>query len=94
LAYIFRDADPAADNSVAQTEQLSAAFAAPIGNRWRITTAAAYSLETDAFHAATVGFEFDGCCWAVRITAQRHLDGDGAHKNRVKLAFELDGLGG
>lgn len=93
LAYTFHDADAAAENP-AQTEQLSASFAAPIGNRWRISTAAAYSLETDEFHAATVGLEFDGCCWAVRITAQRYLDGDGAHKNRVKLAFELDGLGG
>lgn len=90
LAYTFHDT--VAD--AAQTEQLSASFAAPIGNRWRITTGGAYSLEADEFHAANVGVEFDGCCWAARITWQRHLDGDGAHKNRVKLAFELDALGG
>lgn len=94
LAYTFHDTVDTATVDTAQTEQLSAAFAAPVGNRWRITTGGAYSLETDEFHAATVGVEFDGCCWAVRVAASRALDGDGAHKNRFRLTFELDGLGG
>jgi len=96
LAYTFRDA-PAADTvtaAAAQTEQLSATVTARIGARWRAQLGGAYSLETDEFHAADAGLEFDGCCWGARITWRRYLDGDGAHKNRVKLAFELDALGG
>ncbi|MDD9884536.1 MAG: LPS assembly protein LptD [Gammaproteobacteria bacterium] len=94
LAYTFNDATRSQTVPTVQTEQLSAAFAAPIGKRWQAQAGGAYSLETDEFHAATVGVEFDGCCWAVRAAASRYLDGDGAHKNRFKLTFELDGLGG
>ncbi|MDD9822241.1 MAG: LPS assembly protein LptD [Gammaproteobacteria bacterium] len=94
LAYTFNDATRAQTAPTVQTEQFSAAFAAPIGKRWQAQAGGAYSLETDEFHAATVGVEFDGCCWAVRAAASRYLDGDGAHKNRFKLTFELDGLGG
>lgn len=90
LAYTFKDAAGAR----AQTEQVSAAFAVPLGARWRAQARGAYSLETDEFHAATVGVEFDGCCWAVRAAASRALDGAGAHQNRFRLTFELDGLGG
>ncbi|MDD9811366.1 MAG: LPS assembly protein LptD [Gammaproteobacteria bacterium] len=94
LAYTFNDATRPQTVPTVQTEQLSAAFAAPIGSRWQAQAGGAYSLETDEFHAATVGVAFDGCCWVVRAAASRYLDGDGAHKNRFKLTFELDGLGG
>lgn len=85
LAYTFKHAS---------SEQVNAALETPLGRRWQLKASGAYSLREDAIHAASIGLEFDGCCWAVRAAAQRYLDGDGDHKNRLMLTFELNGLGG
>lgn len=85
LAYTFRHA---------ASEQVNAAFETPLGRRWRLDASGAYSLRDDAIRSAAIGLDFDGCCWAVRAVAQRYLDGDGDHKNRLLLTFELNGLGG
>lgn len=84
LAYTFRHA---------ASEQVNAAFEAPLGGRWQLKAGGAYSLREDAIHAAALGIGFDGCCWAVRAVAQRYLDGDGDPKNRLMLTFELNDLG-
>lgn len=84
LAYTFKHAS---------SEQVKAALQTPLGRRWRLEASGAYSLREDAIHAATIGLGFDGCCWAVQAVAQRYLDGDGDHKNRLLLTFELNGPG-
>ena len=84
--YVFKDDD--------STEQLNAAWASPLGARWRIEADAAYSFADDDIHSAALGFSFDGCCWAVRVVAQRYLDGVGEHKNRLLMTLELADLGG
>ena len=77
----------------ARGEQINAALATPLGARWRVEADAAYSLADDDIRAAALGLRFDGCCWALRIAAQRYLDGDGAHKNRLWVTLELADLG-
>jgi len=85
LAYTFKDA---------AGEQVNAAFATPLGRGWRLEASGAYSLRDDKIHAAAIGLDFNACCWAIRAFAQRYLDGDGDHKNRLVLTLELNGLGG
>ncbi|MDD9857759.1 MAG: LPS assembly protein LptD [Gammaproteobacteria bacterium] len=84
LAYTFKDA---------AGEQVNAAFATPPGRRWRLKASGAYSLREDEIRAAAIGVDFNGCCWAIRAVAQRYLDGDGDHKNRLVLTLELNALG-
>ncbi len=84
LAYTFQDHF---------SEQINLAFQAPLGPRWQLHGSRAYSFKEDDVRSASIGFSYDGCCWAVRVAAQRYLDGDGAQNNRFVFTFELDDLG-
>jgi len=40
------------------------------------------------------GFEYNSCCWAVRLIARRYMNiEDLDHSNSVFLEFQLKGLG-
>ncbi len=75
------------------SEQFDLDFETPLGPRWQLDVQSAYSLEDSDLRAAAIGISYDGCCWAVRATAQRYLDGTGEFKERFLITLELDDLG-
>ena len=88
FAYTYADEEEGEDYArinVAFNEQLSA--------RWQLQTSVAYSLERDETEFSALTLAYDGCCWVARVTAQRYLDGEGEHKNRLLFTLELDDLG-
>lgn len=88
-AYTFNDDSSAEINA----EQINIAFQTPMGARWQLHGNGAYSLEEDKVQSSGIGLSYDACCWAARVAFQRHLDGQGEHKNRLVFTFELNDLG-
>ncbi|MGI9310201.1 MAG: LPS-assembly protein LptD, partial [bacterium] len=84
IAYTFRDRD---------SEQINLSWKTPLAARWQLQAATAYSLREHKTNSSVLGVGFDACCWALRIGAQRYLDGAGARKSRFLLTLELDDLG-
>jgi len=75
------------------SEQFDLDFETPLGPRWQLDVQSAYSIEDSDLRAGAIGISYDGCCWAVRATAQRYLDGAGEFRERFLITLELDDLG-
>ncbi|MGB5705211.1 MAG: LPS assembly protein LptD [Arenicellales bacterium] len=88
-----RNASIAYSEVIGGSEQVNLDFETPLGPRWQLDVQSAYSLEDSDLRAAAIGISYDGCCWAVRTTAQRYLDGAGEFKDRFLITLELDDLG-
>jgi LPS-assembly protein len=53
-----------------------------------------YSLLDSDLLAAEAGFEYDSCCWALRVVGKRYLrNRDGDHRDAIYLQLILKGLG-
>ena len=65
----------------------------PLSGRVSLVGRWTYSLLNDVTNLAFAGFEYDNCCWRVRLIAQQLLTSiDDEPSNSVLLQFELKGL--
>src|SRR5690606_38564665 len=58
------------------------AFAIPFGEQWQLVGRLFYDLDQKRELDAFIGFEYDDCCYRLRVLARRWLDS--------KLAIALD----
>lgn len=65
----------------------------PLAPRVQLQLDQRYSLEDEDFRASSIGFVYDGCCWAAGIKATRLLQSDGETRNAFLATLEFDGLG-
>ena len=77
-------------------EQVDLAMIWPLDHRWRTMGRWNYSLSQDRQLDAFAGFEYQSCCWALRMLARQHRDSpqDEDVDNSVYLEFEFKGLAG
>jgi LPS-assembly protein len=66
----------------------------PVNERWRVLTRLKYSLEESDLLEAQAGFEYESCCWAVRLVSRRYLRSRfGDERDAIYLELNLKGLG-
>ncbi len=77
-----------------QLEQVDLASIIPLNERWRIISRWNQSLRDDQLLEAFAGFEYDSCCYAVRLLGRRYVRNfEGELNNGFILEIELKGLG-
>ncbi len=65
-----------------------------INERWRVLGRVNYSLLDSDLLAAEAGFEYDSCCWALRVVGKRFLrNREGDHRDAIYFQLVLKGLG-
>lgn len=62
------------EQSTLPVDQLDSAFALPVGDQWQIVGRLFYDLDANKELDAFLGFEYDDCCYRVRLLARRWLD--------------------
>ena len=104
VGYILREPPPSlVDRPI--TEQANASVYYPINDTWSVFGAYEYSLEASEMVESMAGFEYDDCCWRVRLLYMRYVDtlvGDMVDFNDPNLEREssfqvqvmLKGMGG
>ncbi len=66
----------------------------PIGNGWNLVGRWNYALDDNDTLEALAGFEYNSCCWALRIMGRHYLrDRNGDSRNALLVELELTGLG-
>jgi LPS-assembly protein len=79
-------------------EQLDGSLAWPIRGAWNIYARHVYSLRDHAPIESLGGFEYQACCWRVRLVARRYVNaftlttGTRTYDTGVSLQLELNGL--
>ncbi|MEY3219142.1 MAG: assembly protein LptD [Pseudomonadota bacterium] len=67
----------------------------PVTNYWRVLGRWNYSLENHKHLETFAGFEYESCCWALRLVGRRYLqNAQNDYSNGIYLQFEFKGLGG
>ncbi len=93
LAYRFRRADPEIPILEEDLRQTDIAFAWPLGAHWRALGRWNYDIEEGRDLEFLAGFEYDSCCWKLRVAARRFILGDEAeYNNSVEVQLVLKGL--
>ena len=79
-----------------ELEQLDVATIWPLSDRWRAVGRWNYSLQEKRNLDVLAGFEYDDCCWALRLVARQHRDDpdDEEPDNAFYMELELKGLAG
>lgn len=73
VGYTLREPPPSlVDRPV--TEQATASLYYPINDTWSVFGAYEYSLEASEVVESMAGFEYDDCCWRVRLLYMRYVD--------------------
>ena len=73
LGYTLREPPPSlVDRPV--TEQANASVYYPINDTWSVFGAYEYSIEASEVVETMAGFEYDDCCWRVRLLYMRYVD--------------------
>ena len=73
LGYTLREPPPSlVDRPV--TEQFNASVFYPINDTWSVFGAYQYSIEASEVVETMAGFEYDNCCWRVRLLYMRYVD--------------------
>ena len=104
LGYTLREPPPSLLNRPV-TEQANFSAYYPINDNWSVFGAIEYSLEADQAVEDMVGFEYDNCCWQMRLLYMRYIDTAGGfipdfsdpdldRENAVQFQFALKGMGG
>ncbi|MEW6766052.1 MAG: LPS assembly protein LptD [Pseudomonadota bacterium] len=87
------------DPGLPDLEQIGASFAWPVSRQWRLFGSAVQDLKGESIIRALAGFEYESCCWRLRVGARRYvvdtptpdaIETDTA----VLIQLELKGLGG
>ena len=87
------------------TEQANVSAYAPITDHWSVFGALEYSFEGSTAVEDMVGFEYDNCCWRLRILYMRYIDTARGEipnfsdpnlnrENAIQVQFLLKGMGG
>ncbi len=87
------------------TDQVTLSTYQPIGPNWGLFAALSYSLEQHTSVEDMFGFEYDTCCWRVRLLHLRYFDSakgvvidfddpNLAREESTQLQISLKGLGG
>jgi len=75
-------------------DQFDVRYYQPINERWRVLARVNYSLLDSDLLAAEAGFEYDSCCWALRVVGKRFLrNREGDHRDAIYVQLILKGLG-
>jgi LPS-assembly protein len=75
-------------------DQFDIRYYQPINERWLVMGRVNYSLKDSDLLAAEAGFEYESCCWGLRLVARRFLrNNEGDHRDAVYLQLVLKGLG-
>jgi LPS-assembly protein len=89
--FLLRDnGDPLRD----EIDQFDISTIFPLGDNWNTFVRWQYDFNRSEVIEELFGFEYNDCCWALRVLYQRGLDGDNEHEKGVYLQFQLRGLGG
>ncbi|MCW9015542.1 MAG: LPS assembly protein LptD [Kangiellaceae bacterium] len=92
------------DTNGLQADETDLSFAWPINERWRLVGRWYNDLAREQTIESLAGIEYESCCWAVRIVAQKYLstqfDSFGAiipssdeYTSGIQLQFVFKGLG-
>jgi len=73
LGYRFVREDEV-ENATLPVDQLDAAFALPVGEQWQVVGRLFYDLDAQRELDVFIGFEYDDCCYRLRVLARRWLD--------------------
>ncbi len=75
-------------------DQFDIRYYQPINESWLVLGRVNYSLKDSDLLAAEAGFEYDSCCWALRVVAKRFLrNRNGDHRDAIYVQLVLKGLG-
>lgn len=86
----YRFVRDAVDQSVEQTD---VSFAWPVSRYWRAVGRWNYSLEDNQTVGVFSGFEYESCCWGLRVVGRRYLIGNnGEYNSGIFVQFVLKGL--
>jgi len=76
-------------------EQIDVTAAIPIDDNWKLVGRYDYSIKDSRVLEAFAGFEYDSCCYAVRVVGRHYLRNvEGDSNNALYVELELKGLGG
>ncbi len=93
LSYRFRRADPQVPGLNETLRQTDVAVVWPLSARWRALGRWNYDLEEQRDLELLAGFEYDSCCYKLRVAARRFIIGDQAeYNNGVEIQLVLKGL--
>ena len=95
VGYYFREGG---DNDI---EQLIFNANWPLADRWQVFGSGRYSLERSENIASSIGIEYNGCCWKLRLVGSdrldsrliRNQDSDDDRRTAIFLELELTSLG-
>jgi LPS-assembly protein len=74
-------------------EQVDLSTAIPLNERWKIVARFNQSLRDDSILEAFAGFEYESCCYAVRLLTRRYVRNlEGDLNNAIFFELELKGL--
>jgi LPS-assembly protein len=75
-------------------DQFDIRYYEPINERWRVLARLNWSLLDSSLLSAEAGFEYDSCCWGLRVVAKRFLrNRDGNYRDAIYVQLVLKGLG-
>jgi len=75
-------------------DQFDFRYFRPVNERWRVLARLKYSLEESDILETQAGFEYESCCWAVRLVSRRFLRSRlGDQRDAIYLELNLKGLG-
>ena len=75
-------------------EQVDTSMQWPLGGNWHGVTRVNYSLLDDKILAGLAGFEYNSCCWALRVVLQRLTTATQTTTTAFFVQLELKGLMG
>ena len=74
-------------------EQRLLSFASPVPRRWKAVGRWQYSLEDRRTLETFVGFEYESCCFAIRVVNRRFtINNRGETDRQLYLQLELKGM--
>jgi LPS-assembly protein len=74
-------------------EQVEASFSWPVAHNWNVYAREVYSLREKTSIESFGGFEYQACCWRVRMVARHYVSSrTGTRDTTLSLQLELNGL--
>jgi LPS-assembly protein len=73
-------------------EQADFSLVWPVAQRWRIIGRYSYSLLDDERLEDFLGWEYEACCWRLRMVNRNYVNRDGEIDNSISIQLELKGL--
>ena len=75
-----------------QTEQARIAGLLPLAEQWQIVGRLIWSIPEQRFPEALAGFQYNNCCWNLRITASRFQRDEQTIDSAIGMQLELKGF--